>query len=302
MNTAKQKAFNYYLKRCSEEGIEQDLFDFEAMVDSSLSYSEIIDYLEEEFFNKVPSVADATYNQIQQQKEKAKKQEQERENIKRKSYKQNWKVLSEARSIYILGSVRTGKSSLAFGLAKKLQEFKKVYYFNFPKKHLLKEQGFYHLENLNQISLITDAVIVMDEIALSIKKYEKKNNDELQKILTLAGQNNLTIIFISQISQMVNKTLESLIDCFVVMDFDYQNIKNGSRCKNMIKDYSTFAPEHFKLNKGEFLFYSRNFPVFESFAKFPLPENFTAEWSLAYKNQEKDYKEWVKEKINFINW
>ena len=161
-------------------------------------------------------VAEATLNDIKNQKEEALQLAKEREDKLTTECKENWEFLSQCRSLYVLGGVRSCKSSFAFGIAKKLQKYKKVYYFNFPKKELLKEQGFFHVENLNQISLLTDSVLIMDEIALSIKKYEKKNNDELQKILTLAGQNNLTIVFISQISQMVNKTLESLIDCFIL--------------------------------------------------------------------------------------
>lgn len=51
----------------------------------------------------------------------------------------------------------------------------------------------------------------------------------------------------------------------------------------MIKEYSTFSPEHFSLPKGKFLYYSRLFPVFDKITTFPAPEGFTDDWSLAYK-------------------
>jgi len=298
----KERAYNYYLKECNNRSIAIDLFDFEHEIDSSLSYSEMLEELHNKFFDVLPSKVEASLNEVNKLKLEAEEQNKQRLLNDQQEYRDNWEILAQSRSIYILGGVRTGKSAFAFGLAKKLQQYKKVYYFNFPCRSLLKEQGFNHLENLNEIAKVTDAVIVLDEIALIMKKYEKRTNDELQKILTLAGQNNLTIIFISQISQLVNKTLESLIDCFVVLDFDYQNLKNGSRCKNMIKDYCTFQPEHFKLNKGEFLFYSRNFPVFQSFTKFELNKEFTAEWSLAYKNKDSGFKEMIKNKIGLIRW
>lgn len=286
------KIHQYYLKRCQELGIATDIFDVEAETDSSLSYSEQIAELEDKYFSNF--VADATLEDAKQQQLKYKDNTAE--------FKQNWELLSKARSIYILAGVRAGKSAFAFGLAKLLQPYKKVYYFNFPQQNLLKKEGFFHLDNLNEISQITDAVIVMDEIALTITKYEKKNNDELQKILTLAGQNNLTLIFISQISQMINKTLEGLIDCFVVMDIEYQNLKNGSKAKNMIKDYCTFQPEYFRLTKGEFLFHSRNFQVFEKHCKFTLHPSFTEEWSLAYKNKNKEIESFKGERVTLISF
>lgn len=48
---AKQQAYSYYLKRCKELNLPVDLFDFEKETDSSLTYNEIISFLEENFFS-----------------------------------------------------------------------------------------------------------------------------------------------------------------------------------------------------------------------------------------------------------
>ena len=51
MKSAKQRAFQYYLKRCEGLNLPLDLFDFEKEIDSSLTYNEIISYLNDSFFS-----------------------------------------------------------------------------------------------------------------------------------------------------------------------------------------------------------------------------------------------------------
>jgi len=298
--TDKQKAINYYLIDCQKRGIPRDLWDVEAELDESLSLSELMDIVDNHL-NNLDSPADVSNAEARAQLEEHLALITKQESQAQSNFKQNWECLSNARSIYVFGGVRTGKTAFVHGICKQLEQFKQVFWYKFPNKQLLSKEGWHYLGNLNELSKLTDAVVVLEEYVLTMP-HDKRNNDELEKILVLAGQNNLTIIIISQVSQVVNKRLESLIDCYVCMDCDYTQLKNGSRLKNMIKDASTFSPEHFKLERGHFLYYSRNFPVFDKTATFDVHPQFNSAWSLAYKNLATTKTNTVMQLINKITW
>lgn len=212
-----------------------------------------------------------------------------------------WQRLIEANSVYVYGGTGTGKTAWAYGASREMAEFKTVYWYKCPRRDLLKKEGWQNLDNLNQISKLTDAFVVIDEAVL-VMRQDKKNNDLLERLLVLARQNDLTLVILSQLSQTVNRALESLIDCFVVMDCDYHNLKQGSRIRNMIRDYTSFEPEHFKLPRGTFLYYSRNYPCFEKVSTFSKPDGFTDEWSKAYKNVTKEPERSGVTPISNIEW
>ena len=301
MTEAKARLESYFLKKCRDSGIDYQTYDFKAEIGEDITYQEGVTLLEENFFSKV-TAEEVSANLIYQQQMAEKKAISEEAHKELEKNRDNFQQLSKASSIYILGSTGTGKSALAYGLCKKLQKYKRIYYHHFPKTSLLQKEGWHNLENLNDVGRLTDSVLVVDEAALKLRRDEKRNNDLLQKLLVLARQNNITLIIISQLSQVVNKALESLIDCFIVMDIDYNNLKNGSRTKIMIRNYCTFSPEAFKLKVGEFLYFSRNYSVFDNFVKFPKPEGFTEEWSFAYRSTTELQPEQVEDKIGVIEW
>ena len=301
MSQNKNRAIQYYYIQANKRGRPTDEFDVEAHLDETLSYEELCSIVDDYFTTTTNTLADLSNAEARSQQEQHNALLLKQEKESQASYKSNWETLSNARSIYVFGGVRTGKTSFVFGLCKNLEPHKQVYWYKFPNKTLLTKEGWHYLGNLNELSKLTDAVVVMEEYVLSVP-HDKKNNDELEKILVLAGQNNLTIIIISQVSQVVNKRLESLIDCFICFDTDYTQLKNGSRLKNMIRDASTFAPEHFKLEKGNGLFYSRNFPVLDKTFAFDQHPAFNELWSLAYKNAATIKTNTVMQLINRITW
>jgi len=70
---AKQKAYNYYIKRCTELNIGVDQYDFDHEVDNSLSYPEIINILEETYFNHIEGVDLKMIKQVKKENEQLKK-------------------------------------------------------------------------------------------------------------------------------------------------------------------------------------------------------------------------------------
>lgn len=50
---AKSRAFNYYLGKCEQLGLESDVFDFEAEVDGSLTYGEMLTIIDKKAFSCV---------------------------------------------------------------------------------------------------------------------------------------------------------------------------------------------------------------------------------------------------------
>jgi len=204
-----------------------------------------------------------------------------------KEGKANWiKVIKSCKSVCIIGETGTGKTAMGFyimDLFKKYTE-KTIYAFKFPKPELLKERGIKVMYSIEELGEIENAIIYLTEPQLTIPKYDKRNNDNLQKVLSLARQRNLTIIFDTSDTGYINRGLESYINVWCIKDISYNLIKQGSIIRYVIKDNSIIDPFQFRLKVNEYLFYSREFYKFNGKFTFTKPYYFTDKFSRVFSN------------------
>ena len=141
--------------------------------------------------------------------------------------------LDNTKVIAILGDINTGKTNLAFHLLREYKGTRKIYLLGYPKQ----VDDFSTLPCFTDIFQLTDSIIFMDEIHRFVKIYDKKTSQELLEMLTLFSHNNNTLIFTTQLSQFITKSVEAFIDTWCITQLrEVQTLKNGSKPKRIVRD------------------------------------------------------------------
>ena len=114
------------------------------------------------------------------------------------------------------------------------------------------------MNSIETLSRVVDCAVYIDEPQLSFSKDDKRSNIFLKKLYTLAGQRGITIILSTSDSRWVNKGTEAFVSSWFIKDCEVELIKNGSKIKNIIRNYGTFGLVDFKLNVDEFIYHDRS--------------------------------------------
>lgn len=182
-------------------------------------------------------------------------------------------ALANNKPIAILGNTNTGKTNLTVYFGKECPH---------PNKYLLgypiKIDGFKSLNSLQDLNMITNAVVLVDELDDIIPITERKSNDALKRVLKYAEHNKIKIIFNTQLSQFVNKMMEAFIPCWAITQIDIFSLKNGSKPKRILLDYIK-RPEiinkevGMRLPTGQFVWFNDNAQAEENgIYEFPFME------------------------------
>jgi len=264
------------LKVMEELQDDYDLFDLEAELDSSLSYSEALDNILDKidlFRDKKPDI-----DVIREQEMMCRLN-----NAKRTSSNFWKKIINNIRVLVCYGNTGTGKTALMFKI---LQDFSKpVYFFNHPKPELIEALGYKNMKSVSELSRLTDSVVYFDEPQLHFTLHEKKSNEMFMRLCSLARQNDLTLLFSTSDTRWVNKGLESYVSHWIIKDIDINLIKNGSAAKNIIRATMPLAINDLHLKIDEYLFYSRTDSQYNRPHTFHKPIYFDERLSKAYKHQ-----------------
>ncbi len=167
--------------------------------------------------------------------------------------------LDKIRTIGILGDRDQGKSSIMFDLANKYKGTREIIFYAYPKESELKEKinkPVRIIHTLNELELLTEAIVYMDELQKHIKFYQKRTCDEFLEILSTLAHNNITLIFTTPMSQFITKALDCFIDGFIYVRIsDMAQLKNGSKAKRLLQEFSSqrISKRTLRLNKGEYL-------------------------------------------------
>ena len=204
--------------------------------------------------------------------------------------------INQLTSITIIGRRDSGKTSLVYYILKRAK--KPIFVFKHPKPELIKALGYSLLQELNQFEYLQDCIVWCDEPQLFIKTYEKKSNEILNKMLSIARHRNVTLILSTSDTRFINKALESYIDVWMVKDIEIDLVKRGSIIKKIIKDNVFISEEGFKLKKNEYLFYSRDVPEMNGKHTFIKPEFFTEEYSKPFRIANSSAKQSANETAN----
>lgn len=165
-------------------------------------------------------------------------------------------AIDNNKPVAVLGDVDTGKTNLTVYLASLCSH---------PKKYILGYPGsiakVINLSSMNDLSKIDNCVLMIDEIEEFIEIYDKKDNSSLRRLIKFAEHNKIKLIFNTQLSQFINKTLEALVPQWAILPLDMFSLKNGSKPKSIILDRMAIPekinPEiGMKLEKGEFIWYN----------------------------------------------
>src|SRR3990167_560642 len=272
---AKQKLYSYYLKRCQEEAIESDLFDFQAEIGSDLSYAEGITQLEENFFSKIPSTIEPTKKQIEALNKQFKY-------VQNNNNKMDFSALATKKIILVFGDTRSGKTSLSFKILEEINKKKTVFVYNHPFPKSIDLIGFENVANMSDLGRLSDCAVYVDEPQLLFPVEDKKSNGFLAKLYTLCGQRSITLILSTSDSRWVTKGTESFVNSWFIKDCEAELLKNGSKIKNIIRQHSTFGLIDFRMKVDEFLFYDRS-EMFSGKFVFNLPYFWHEIFSKPYK-------------------
>ena len=144
--------------------------------------------------------------------------------------------LDEIKTLGVLGDRHNGKTSVMFDLVKKYKGQREIILYGYP----VNMYGYKQIHTLQELELLTDKIVLMDELQKHIKFYQKRMNDEFLEILSTMSHNNNTLVFTTPMSQFITKALDCFIDGFVYVRIsDMGQLKNGSKAKRLLQEFSS---------------------------------------------------------------
>jgi hypothetical protein len=166
--------------------------------------------------------------------------------------------LDKNKIICIQGDMNTGKTNLGFYL---LRDYKskggkrEIYTLGYPSQ----VDDFINISCFLDVLNLQDSVIYIDELLKFFKGYDRHTNEQLIEFLSTIMHSNNTIIFATQQTQFITKTIENFIDtwCFTGIK-DLKGLKKGSNPKRIIQGLTHFKCSSWSLSldKGEYFEYS----------------------------------------------
>lgn len=186
-------------------------------------------------------------------------------------------------AIAIVGVRGSGKTACACYLLDKVKD-RPVYVYQHQVPELIESRGWKQMYRLEQLYNISNSVVWIDEGQITIPKLDKRANDGLQRLLSIARHRDITLLMSTCDTRWITRALEAYVDSWLVLDIEPALVKNGSIVKKLVKRHVVVDPDEFRLNRGEFLFYDRRHPEWDGMHRFELPEWFDADprWSKPY--------------------
>jgi hypothetical protein len=189
-------------------------------------------------------------------------------------------------AICVLGHRGSGKGALSCHILD--HSPKPVYVFGHPTPQLVEERGWKPLWRLEELYRLGESTIWIDEGQLTIPKADKKANDGLNKLLSIARHRSMTLLLSTCDSRWVTRALESMVDVWLLKDCEAQLLKNGSMAKKLIRKHVVMDPDEFRLEKPEYLFYSRDHVELDGLHVFDKPDYFDDRWSKPWAVQNRE--------------
>jgi hypothetical protein len=266
---------------CTYNNLSFDLIDWHVEIDRTLKDSENITLIKEKFHLKSPSDLSEHPDEAEQINKYKSWRSNQQEGLNIFQY-------DNPLSIVVFGDRGSGKTALSHCINDKIRQVKNrpVYVFKHPRPDLMTNIGYKNISALSDIKKLQNCVLWLDEPQLSLPKIEARNNETLAQILSIGRHSNIILVITTSDSRWVNKHLESYIDLWIIKDTDYTMIKNGSKIRNIIKEYENFSPESFELQKNEYLLYMRKNKEFQGKYTFQLPKYYSQEYSKTYKKND----------------
>ena len=191
----------------------------------------------------------------------------------------NW---DKTKVVSVVGNTGSGKTAACFNILSAVKD-RKTYIVDHPFPEALEGSG---VQNIPSISFedVSDCVIWVDEPQLVFPKYERRNNDALLMMCSLARQRDITLVFSTSDTRWINKGMESYVDTWLIKNLDFNMVKQGSIIKKIIAQKNhNIMPSTFKLAQEEAILYCPNQLDRPQKVKMGLPSFWSEKLSKPYK-------------------
>ena len=267
MNTKEyQKVEEWFNTFCYENGLENDIIDFKAEIDNTLSVNENIELLEARLsVLRTPILKPETYAN---------------------NYTINdWKndTLKGSKILIITGSRNSGKSCLGFELLNWHTKVKRnAYIYQHPQPSLLPS----FVKNCTDLDKLKESsVVLLDEAILNFNQYSynKEQTQALSRLLATCRHDGLSVIFIIQNTSLLTRDVRRLADCFLLKTPSLmQKYDEQAYLKKCYKDAEEFFSNETNRKKGFYVINSH----FKGGGLFDLCPEWTEDLSRAYSKEE----------------
>jgi hypothetical protein len=186
-------------------------------------------------------------------------------------------------AIAIVGERGSGKTALACHLLDQVQDQGPVFVYQHQDPDLIATRGWQQMYRLEQLYDIHSSVVWLDEPQITIPKLDKRANEGLQRLLSIARHRDITLILSTCDTRWITRALESFIDCWLVKDVEPRLVKQGALIKKIIQRHVLCDPDEFRLPKHQYLFYGRHYDELDGLHEFVKPEYFDERWSKPYR-------------------
>ena len=161
----------------------------------------------------------------------------------------NWdELIPKLKTLFVTSQIRQGKTSFSYYLLEKIKKYKKVYVFKHPNPDLVTELGFNNMYSIDEVEDLNDACIYIDEPQIVFPKYDKRGSVILNKLLSLVGQKDITLILSTSDTRYITASEEFYVNMFVIKKLDIDLVKRGSKVKSILNEMATITPRGYAKN------------------------------------------------------
>jgi hypothetical protein len=163
--------------------------------------------------------------------------------------------LDKVTIVGVYGDRNSGKSNLGVYLLRQYKGKRKIYVLGYPKKI----DDFQTLANKTKILQIKNSIIFLDEFTAVFPTNGGHTNQTFTEIARKLRHYNNTIIFTTQQTQDLTKSMEGFVDAFCITKIsNMKSIKNGSKIKDILDDLVDYrkTPYSFNLEPGQYYEYA----------------------------------------------
>ena len=232
----KNRAYKYYLNRCEEIGMAEDLFDFEHEIGEDLSYSEIVSQLEDNLFSNLEKIEDLKLKAEAEELELRNKQyEKEIQDIKNQHQKNLLKLFDKPKIIGVCADVNQGKSMLLYHLLETIKLNNKFNLFTYGLRLAYSHaQEIYSVAEMEQVR---DSLIIVDELSSLFDLDNRKIKRQIENSLRLINHNN-NILILCGTPENFKKFVSAKLNMVFYKKTTFADCINGSRIKNILMSYN----------------------------------------------------------------
>ena len=264
------------VERLKEQGkkffiaCEQDwmAYDFDAEIGRDLSFIEAQSNLLEKIkiFLETSKDNNLTKKQINEldlkpmaEEEVKELQEKDKERFfDKKNIERVKEHILKHKVIFVCGNTGSGKTSTCFKLLEMFKPIKTCYIYDHPMPELVEPYGFKILYGFEELEYMSKICLYIDEPQLVLPTIDRRNNDKMQKLMSLCRQRDITLIFSTSNTRYINKAIESYIDGWFIKDINFEQVKQGSYIKQIIKRNAVIDPVGFSMAPNKVLYSNIN--------------------------------------------